>query len=70
MPRGRRPHHHGNLAWRTKDRELDFCVRQQSPLAALEGLRSENSKRAAGDEMALNVESVVDGSMDGQEALC
>lgn len=31
-------HCHGNLAWRTKDRELDFCVRRRSPLATTERL--------------------------------
>jgi hypothetical protein len=39
-------------------------------LPRLEGLRSEGAKRAAVDETALNVESVVVGGVNGQEALC
>jgi hypothetical protein len=34
-----------------------------------ESFRSEGPERAAGCEMALNVESVVDGGVNGQEAL-
>ena len=39
-------------------------------LPRLEGLGSEGAKRAAVNEMALNVESVVDGGVNRQEALC
>ena len=39
-------------------------------LPRLQGLRSEGAKRVAVNEMALDVESVVDGGVNGQEALC
>ena len=39
-------------------------------LPRLEGLGSEGAKRAAANEMALIVESVVDGGVNQQEALC
>ena len=35
-----------------------------------EGVISRDAERAAGCEMALDVESVVDGGVNGQEALC
>ena len=65
-----RRHCHGNLVWRMKDRELDFCVRRWLPLATSGRLRSEGAKRSAVDGMSLNVESVVDGGVNRQEALC
>ena len=38
-------------------------------LPLLHGFDPEETQRAAGDEMALEVEGVVDGGMNGQEAL-
>lgn len=35
----------------------------------LHGLGPEQAERAAGEDMALKVEGVVDGGMNGQEAL-
>jgi hypothetical protein len=35
----------------------------------LHRLKSEKAQRSAGDQMALNIERVVDGGMHGEEAL-
>lgn len=41
--------------------------RRQLPLVC--GLRPEEAESPAGDEVALEIEGVVGGSMDGEEAL-
>ena len=43
------------------------CCRRDSPL--LRGFSSEEAQCAAGDEVALDVEGVVDGRMSREEAL-
>ena len=48
---------------------MEVPTRVQAAVAARHVFVSEDAKRAAGSEMALDVERVVNGGMSGQEAL-
>jgi hypothetical protein len=58
MPRGRRPHHHVNLA--PAERESKGSALVQAAVAARQCFASESAERIAGNEMALDVERVLD----------
>ena len=67
---GWRRHRHGNLrlaaAWPRL--QLRSALSRRGP-PGLRRLGPEKPERAAGDEVALNIERVVDGSVSGQKAL-
>src|SRR5271170_7226569 len=70
MPRGRRPHHHDNLALaKRKSEGLGSSSGRSRCLPVLQRFASEDAERVAGNKMALDTERIVDGGLNGQEAL-